>query len=238
MPPPTPSSRVRVDTENFSKAKELEQEKNFVRNMFGNSLSSWKYGEVDKIDGTKGLMAASFAAKSGTYILFNSAEVHVKPRLHRRDILKQTYVKAVGEELNTLKLFVGYKVINKATVTCFKNASNVIYNNQKATIDHLDAVRWNQLGRLDENQEVQRREAEKGVLGYWLSVREGELGWDEMADSNYYLNTFKKALGTDDLTKNRYRISMVEWCWSLDQTGGGRVYEDYDLSIRVHVEYR
>lgn len=181
MPPQPLTSRIHVNLENFSTADELENEKKFVENMFGNSLSSWKYGEVDKIDGRGGQMAASFAAKRGTYVLFNSPEVNVKPRLHRRDILGETYRKAVGKELNTLKLFVTWRIMNFDTRTCFANASNVILGVQQVTIERLTATRTQQ-GNLDEAQGAEIQEAEKGVLENWLSVRPDQPGWYEMGE--------------------------------------------------------
>lgn len=155
--------RFRVNLEKFADTDELEDEKSFVRTQFPNMrFSYWKYGEVLKIDHHR-VMATSFAAVPGTYVLFNAPKLEIDPPINRRDVLKETYRK-VGGKLSTLNLLVGYKVMNPETRQPFINASEVLKAQGEQVFNrwitlYPDTPAWAQMGECIPN-----------LMGYFLSV--------------------------------------------------------------------
>lgn len=155
--------RFRVNLEKFADTNELEDEKSFVRTQFPNMrFSYWKYGEVLKIDHHR-VMATSFAAVPGTYVLFNAPKLEIDPPINRRDVLKETYRK-VGGKLSTLNLLVGYKVMNPETRQPFINASEVLKAQGEQVFNrwitlYPDTPAWAQMGECIPN-----------LMGYFLSV--------------------------------------------------------------------
>lgn len=142
--------RFRVNLEKFADTDELEDEKSFVRTQFPNMrFSYWKYGEVLKIDHHR-VMATSFAAVPGTYVLFNAPKLEIDPPINRRDVLKETYRK-VGGKLSTLNLLVGYKVMNPETRQPFINASEILKAQGEQVFNrwitlYPDTPAWAQMG--------------------------------------------------------------------------------------------